>query len=79
MVSAPVVLTEPAAAAAESPAAEPPEPQPEVVAQSGKSVDAPRLERGKWANTAVKPFSPCCRRFISHTFFSLQLLSPHVC
>lgn len=45
MVSAPVVLTEPPAAAAESPAAEPPEPQPEAVAESGKTVDAPRLER----------------------------------
>lgn len=37
MVNAPVILTEPTAAA-ESPAAEPPEPQPEVVAQSGKTV-----------------------------------------
>lgn len=45
MVSAPVVLTEPTAAA-ESPTAEPPEPQPEVVAESGKTVDAPRSERG---------------------------------
>lgn len=61
MVSAPVVLTEPtaaAAAAAESPAAEPPEPQPEVVADSGKTVAAPSVGAGTWANTR-EPFSPC--------------------
>lgn len=53
--NAPVTLTEPAAAAAaaaEAPAAETQEPQPEVVAESGKAAVQPELEPGPWQTQA---------------------------
>lgn len=82
MVNAPVILTEPTAAA-ESPAAEPPEPQPEVVAESGKTIVEPRLDRGS-GQTQHRCVFPILIMLISNTFshisvfnmfFSLQLFS----
>lgn len=67
-VNAPVTLTEPTAAA-ETPATETHEPQPEVVAESGKTVVEPRLERGKHKHDVF--FSLYCSVNNKHLCFGL--------